>query len=74
MLNEKKHVVVIGNEMVRLRFCEKMLEYDAFHEYRLTALGEESQPAYDRVALSSCFQWRDRRRDYPLRSQMVCLL
>ncbi len=41
--------------MTSLRFCEKLLEYDAFHEYQMTVLGDEPVPAYDRVALSSAF-------------------
>jgi nitrite reductase (NADH) large subunit len=55
MTKKKKHVVVIGNGMTSLRFCEKLLEYDAHHEFRVTILGEESLPAYDRIALSSIF-------------------
>jgi len=55
MLKKKKQVVVVGNGMTSLRFCEKLLEYDAFHEYRMTVLGDEPVPAYDRVALSSAF-------------------
>jgi nitrite reductase (NADH) large subunit len=56
MIRKKKQVVVIGNGMAGLRFCEKLLEYDAFHEYRMTVLGEELFPAYDRIALSSIFK------------------
>ena len=55
MPDKKKHIVVVGNGMTSLRFCEKLLEYDAQHEYRLTVMGEESCPAYDRVSLSSVF-------------------
>ena len=55
MLQKKKQVVVVGNGMTSLRFCEKLLEYDAFHEYQMTVLGDEPVPAYDRVALSSAF-------------------
>jgi len=56
MLKKKKQVIVVGNGMTSLRFCEKLLEYDAFHEYRITVLGDEPVPAYDRVALSSAFE------------------
>jgi len=56
MLQKKKQVVVVGNGMASLRFCEKLLEYDAFHEYRMMVLGDEPVPAYDRVALSSAFE------------------
>lgn len=41
--------------MTGFRFCEKLLEYDAFHEYQITVLGEELTPAYDRVSLSRMF-------------------
>lgn len=58
MLQKKKQVVVVGNGMASLRFCEKLLEYDAFHEYQMTVLGDEPVPAYDRVALSSAFEER----------------
>jgi nitrite reductase (NADH) large subunit len=58
MLQKKKQVVVVGNGMAGLRFCEKLLEYDAFHEYRMIVLGDEPIPAYDRVALSSAFEER----------------
>ncbi|VGO12841.1 Nitrite reductase [NAD(P)H] [Pontiella desulfatans] len=55
MLEKKKKIVVIGNGMVGFRFCEKLLEYDAFHEHQITVLGDELSPAYDRVSLSLLF-------------------
>ncbi len=55
-IKKKKQIVVVGNGMTSLRFCEKMLEYDAFHENRITVLGAEPVPAYDRVSLSSIFE------------------
>lgn len=58
MSKEKKKIVVIGNGMAGFRFCEKLLEYDAHHQYSMTVLGEEPVPAYDRVALSSLFSGR----------------
>lgn len=58
VLQKKKQVVVAGNGMASLRFCEKLLEYDAFHEYRLTVLGDELLPAYDRISLSSTVEGR----------------
>ena len=56
MMKKKKQVVVVGNGMASFRFCEKLLEYDARHEYQITVVGEEPLPAYDRVALSSAFE------------------
>jgi nitrite reductase (NADH) large subunit len=61
MAEQKKHVVVIGNGMAGFRFCEKLLEYDAHHEFKLTILGDELLPAYDRVALSTIFQGKSDR-------------
>ncbi len=55
MSKNKKQVLVIGNGMSSFRFCEKLLEYDAHHQYSMTVLGDEPMPAYDRVALSSLF-------------------
>jgi nitrite reductase (NADH) large subunit len=55
MSEKKKQVVVVGNGMVGFRFCEKLLESDAFHEYQITVLSEELTPAYDRVNLSKLF-------------------
>ena len=55
MSEKKKQVLVIGNGMSSFRFCEKLLEYDAHHEYSITVLGDELIPAYDRVSLSSLF-------------------
>lgn len=55
MSRNKQHVVVVGNGMVGFRFCEKLLEYDAHHRFRVTVLGEEPVPAYDRIALTSAF-------------------
>ncbi|HEY5653832.1 MAG TPA: FAD-dependent oxidoreductase [Pontiella sp.] len=55
MSENKKKVVVVGNGMVGFRFCEKLIEYDAFHEYEITVLGEEPIPAYDRISLSKIF-------------------
>lgn len=61
MLDKKKHVVVVGNGMSSIRFCEKLQEYDAHHQYQLTIIGDELLPAYDRVALSSIFRGKTDR-------------
>ena len=55
MSEKKKQVIVIGNGMSCFRFCEKLLEYDAHHQYAVTVLGDELIPAYDRVSLSTLF-------------------
>src|SRR5690349_21049206 len=52
-------VVVIGNGMVGRRFCEKLIEFDAEHRYRIVTFCEEPRAAYDRVGLTSFFAHRD---------------
>ncbi len=54
-----KTIVVIGNGMVGLRFCEKMVEYDVSQQYRVVTFCEEPRAAYDRVGLTSFFAHRD---------------
>lgn len=55
-MNFKKHeVVVVGNGMVSVRFCERLLEYDPNGRFHIKVLGEECRPAYDRVQLTSFY-------------------
>lgn len=56
---DQKTVVVIGNGMVGLRFCEKLVEYDTQRQYRIVTFCEEPRAAYDRVGLTSFFAHRD---------------
>ncbi|MEV6227304.1 nitrite reductase large subunit NirB [Saccharopolyspora shandongensis] len=46
-------LVVVGHGMVGHRLVEALRERDADDTWRIVVLGEESRPAYDRVALSS---------------------
>lgn len=46
-----RHVVVVGHGMVGSRFVEELVEADP--EVRVTVLGKEPVPAYNRVLLSS---------------------
>ncbi|MFQ5596749.1 MAG: nitrite reductase large subunit NirB [Nitrospiria bacterium] len=55
----KKTVVVIGNGMVGLRFCEKLVEFDTEGQYQIITFCEEPRAAYDRVGLTSFFAHRD---------------
>ena len=55
---EPKTVVVVGNGMVSHRFCEQLRDFDSEDRWRIVVLGEETRPAYDRVALSQFFQGR----------------
>src|SRR5206468_8486611 len=51
-------IVVIGNGMVGHRFCEKLIEFDSAHQYRIVTFCEEPRAAYDRVGLTSFFAHR----------------
>ena len=49
------NVVVVGNGMVGHRFCDELAARNDAHRFRITCIGEESRPAYDRVHLSEYF-------------------
>ena len=55
----KKRLVVVGHGMVSHALCEQLAELDSASEYRITVIGEEPLPAYDRVHLTSYFETRD---------------
>ena len=57
--NNKKTIVVIGNGMVGLRFCEQLIAFDDPKHYRIVTFCEEPRAAYDRVGLTSFFTHRD---------------
>jgi len=59
MRNNKVTVVVIGNGMVGLRFCEQLVEQDHNQQYQIATFCEEPRAAYDRVGLTSFFAHRD---------------
>jgi nitrite reductase (NADH) large subunit len=48
-----KELVVVGNGMVGHRLVQAVRDRDTAGTWRITVLGEETRPAYDRVALSS---------------------
>ncbi|MBV1886736.1 MAG: FAD-dependent oxidoreductase [Parvibaculaceae bacterium] len=52
MTEVKPKLVVIGNGMASVRFLEELTEQE--HGYDITVFGEEPEPAYNRVLLSSC--------------------
>ncbi|MBL4885012.1 MAG: nitrite reductase small subunit NirD [Planctomycetaceae bacterium] len=56
---QRETIVVIGNGMVGLRFCEKLIEFDRNKQYRIVTFCEEPRAAYDRVGLTSFFAHRD---------------
>ncbi|MGL1933457.1 MAG: nitrite reductase large subunit NirB [Fibrobacterales bacterium] len=51
----KEIVLVVGNGMVGLKFCEKLRELDTDNRYQIITFSEEGFPAYDRVHLSEYF-------------------
>ena len=55
----RKTVVVVGNGMVGLRFCEKLVEFDTTGTFRVVTFCEEPRAAYDRVGLTTFFAHRD---------------
>ncbi|MDT5095617.1 MAG: nitrite reductase large subunit [Mycobacterium sp.] len=56
----RSNVVVVGHGMVGHRFVEALRDRDRDRQWRVTVLCEESDPAYDRVALSSYVDGWDR--------------
>ena len=61
MANNAKQqtIVVIGNGMVGLRFCENLVAFDESKKFRIVTFCEEPRAAYDRVGLTSFFAHRD---------------
>lgn len=59
---DKQTIVVIGNGMVGLRFCENLVAFDESKKYRIVTFCEEPRAAYDRVGLTSFFAHRDAER------------
>lgn len=57
-----REVVVVGHGMVGHRFVEALRSRDADGRWRVTVLAEESEPAYDRVGLTSYTDGWDRSR------------
>ncbi|NUR47162.1 MAG: nitrite reductase large subunit [Hamadaea sp.] len=50
-----RNLIVVGHGMVGQRFVEALAARDTAGQWRVTVLGEESRPAYDRVRLSAFF-------------------
>ncbi|MFC6705148.1 nitrite reductase large subunit NirB [Flexivirga alba] len=57
--SDGQHVVVAGAGMVAYRFVEALRARDSADRYRVTVIGEEPRPPYDRVALTTYFTGRD---------------
>ena len=55
MAPARRSLVVLGHGMVGHKFVTAALDRGLTAEWDITVLGEESRPAYDRVALSTVF-------------------
>ncbi|MBZ0254474.1 hypothetical protein K8I31_00325, partial [bacterium] len=42
-------IVVIGNGMVCAKFCESLIQGKKGREWKITVIGDELYPAYDRI-------------------------
>ena len=51
----RSELIVVGNGMVGHRFVELLIAEGRTTDFRVTVIGEEPRPAYDRVGLSSYF-------------------
>ena len=58
----QKNIVVVGNGMVGLRFCEELVSRNEYNRYKITTFCEEPRAAYDRVGLTSFFAHRDAQK------------
>ena len=56
---DQQTLVIVGNGMVGLRFCEKLIEADPQRRFKIVTFCEEPRAAYDRVGLTSFFAHRD---------------
>ncbi|MEW2222340.1 nitrite reductase large subunit NirB [Streptomyces sp. NPDC006990] len=56
---DARRLVVVGHGMVGHRLVEALDSRDTERRWEITVLAEEHRPAYDRVALSSCFEGAD---------------
>jgi len=58
---EKKgtHLVIVGNGMIGAKFCEELVANNLHEHFRISVIGEEPYPAYNRVKLSTYVNHRD---------------
>ncbi|MGV0790760.1 nitrite reductase large subunit NirB [Mycolicibacterium sp. XJ1819] len=59
-MRSTRNVVVVGHGMVGHRFVEALRSRDTDGRWRVTVLGEEADPAYDRVGLTGYTEHWDR--------------
>jgi nitrite reductase (NADH) large subunit len=63
--SSKRRLVVVGNGMVSVALLDQLVRREA--DWRITVLGDESRPAYDRIGLSQVLAGERAARDLPLR-------
>lgn len=56
---EGTRLLIVGNGMVSVKFCQLMVQASLHHRYDITVIGEEDMPAYDRIRLSTFVDHRD---------------
>lgn len=50
---QKENIVIVGNGPVAHKFIEVMLASGKAEQYNITVIGEEPNPAYNRVYLTA---------------------
>ncbi|WP_182866934.1 FAD-dependent oxidoreductase [Rhodopirellula sp. JC639] len=55
---QRPRLLIVGGGMAGFGLCDRLVRSGAIHEYDVTIIGDEPQPAYDRVNLSSYFSGR----------------
>lgn len=54
-MDGKKRIIVVGNGMTSVKFCQKMLESGLLDKFQLMVIGEEKYAGYDRVHLTDYY-------------------
>jgi len=55
---QKENIIIVGNGPVAHKFIQVMLESGKSDQYNITVIGEEPNPAYNRVYLTAWFETR----------------
>ncbi len=58
-VRDRESLAVVGNGMASFKLCERLVEEGVLASHRVTVIGEEVRPAYDRVHLTDYFAHRD---------------
>jgi nitrite reductase (NADH) large subunit len=51
----KEKIIIVGNGMTAVKFCQKMVDANLLDKFDLTVVGEEPHYGYDRVHLTSYY-------------------